>query len=110
MSAATRSPELSDWRALAELGEQLVGTTSLTTQRDRIINMTRRLVAGKVDVWLQEGLFRLPDHDEEFSFRPNRNWTECVKPSIRASRFFTQLPKKIIPTESALPSRLKTRG
>ncbi len=70
MSAATRSPESSDWRALAELGEQLVGTTSLATQRDRIINMTRRLVAGKVDVWLQESLFRLPDHDEESLFPP----------------------------------------
>lgn len=70
MSAATRSPESSDWRVLAELGEQLVGTTSLAAQRDRIINMTRRLVAGKVDVWLHENLFRLPDHDEEPLFPP----------------------------------------
>jgi sigma-B regulation protein RsbU (phosphoserine phosphatase) len=70
VSAATRSPESSDWRALAELGEQLVGTTSLAIQRDRIIDMTRRLVAGKVDVWLHENLFRLPDRDEESVFPP----------------------------------------
>lgn len=68
--SATRSPESSDWRALAGLGEQLVSTTSLAAQRDRIINMTRRLVAGKVDVWLHENLFRLPDRDEEFIFPP----------------------------------------
>jgi len=70
VSSATRSPESSDWRALAGLGEQLVSTTSLAAQRDRIINMTRRLVAGKVDLWLHESLFRLPDHDEELLFPP----------------------------------------
>ena len=70
MNAATRSPESSDWRAFAGLGEQLVSTTSLAAQRDRIITMTRSLVAGKVDVWLHEGLFRLPDREDEFLFPP----------------------------------------
>ena len=56
--------------ALAGLGEQLVSTTSLAAQRDRIINMTRRLVAGEVDVWLHESLFRLPDQDELPLFPP----------------------------------------
>jgi sigma-B regulation protein RsbU (phosphoserine phosphatase) len=70
VTAATRSPESSDWRALAGLGEQLASTTSLADQRDRIINMTRRLVAGEVDVWLHENLFRLPDWDEENLFPP----------------------------------------
>lgn len=70
MSAATRSPGSSDWRAFANLGEQLVSTTSLGAQRDRIIRMTRRLVAGKVDVWLHESLFRLPDRDGEMLFPP----------------------------------------
>jgi serine phosphatase RsbU (regulator of sigma subunit)/putative methionine-R-sulfoxide reductase with GAF domain len=70
MSAATRSPEASDWRALAGLGEQLVSTTSLADQRDRIINMTRRLVAGDVDVWLHENLFRLPDWNGAPIFPP----------------------------------------
>jgi len=68
VTAATRSPGSSDWRALAGLGEQLASTTSLADQRDRIIHMTRRLVAGEVDVWLHESLFRLPDWDDERLF------------------------------------------
>lgn len=70
MNAATRSPGSSDWRAFAGLGEQLVSTTSIGDQRDRIIKMTRRLVTGKVDVWLHEHLYRLPDREEEFLFPP----------------------------------------
>ena len=70
MNAATGSPESSDWRTLAGLGEQLASTTSLAAQRDRILNMTRRLVAGEVNVWLHENIFRLPDWDEEPLFPP----------------------------------------
>ena len=70
MTAATRSPGSSDWRALAGLGEQLASTTSLADQRDRIIHTTRRLAAGEVDVWLHENLFRLPDWDDERLFPP----------------------------------------
>jgi GAF domain-containing protein len=70
VNAAARSPESSDWRALAGLGEQLVSTTSLVDQRNRIIDMTRRLVAGEVDVWLQESLFRLPDRNDPPLFPP----------------------------------------
>jgi sigma-B regulation protein RsbU (phosphoserine phosphatase) len=70
VNADARSPESSDWRALAGLGEQLVSTTSLVDQRNRIIDMTRRLVAGEVDVWLHESLFRLPDWNEPSLFPP----------------------------------------
>ncbi len=89
MSTATRPPESSDWRMLAGLGEQLVNTTSLAAQRDRIINVTQRLVAGKVDVWLHERLFRLPDWDGEFLFPPEpelegmREAFQAGKPVIR---------------------------
>lgn len=91
MSAATRSPKSSDWRALAGLGEQLSSTTSLADQRDRIINMTRRLVAGEVDVWLHESLFRLPDQDESPMFPPEpeldgmREAFEVGRPVIHSS-------------------------
>ncbi len=64
MSAAVRSPDSSEWRKLAGLGEQLVSATSLSAQHDRILNMASRLVDGKVDLWLDEGLFRLPGWDE----------------------------------------------
>src|SRR3990172_466793 len=91
MSAATRSPESSDWRTFAGLGEQLVSTNSLGAQRERIINMTRRLVAGKVDVWLHESLFRLPDRDDEYLFPPEPELDEMLeafhsgKPVIHSS-------------------------
>jgi phosphoserine phosphatase RsbU/P len=63
MTAATRveRPEAWDWSQLADLGEQLVNITSLAAQRERIISTARRLIKGKVDVWLNENLFRLPD-------------------------------------------------
>ena len=34
--------DISDWRAIANLGEQLVSANSLTDQRDRIISLTGR--------------------------------------------------------------------
>jgi serine phosphatase RsbU (regulator of sigma subunit)/putative methionine-R-sulfoxide reductase with GAF domain len=91
VNAVTRSPESSDWRALAGLGEQLVSTTSLADQRNRIIDMTRRLVAGEVDVWLHESLFRLPDRNEPPLFPPEpelegmREAFHSGKPIVRKS-------------------------
>jgi GAF domain-containing protein len=91
VTAATRSPGSSDWRALAGLGEQLASTTSLADQRNRIIHMTRRLVAGDVDVWLHENLFRLPDWDDERLFPPEpeldgmREAFHSGKPVIKTS-------------------------
>ena len=64
MPSGTRSSKRADWRDLASLGEQLVSATSLADQRNRIISITGKLIAGKVDVWLNEELFRLPDWDE----------------------------------------------
>ncbi|MFZ5908805.1 MAG: GAF domain-containing protein [Chloroflexota bacterium] len=70
MKAASRSPEPSYWRTLANLGEQLASAPSLAVQRDRIIAMTRRLVAGDIAVWLDESLFRLPDREAAPLFPP----------------------------------------
>ncbi len=74
MRSTNRSPDLSDWREIANLGEQLVNTASLLEQRDRIVSMTGRMVRGQVDVWLQESLFRLPDWNSErlFPVQPNK--------------------------------------
>ena len=61
MSAvADPGPNSSEWRRLASLGEQLLSADSLAAQHDRIIQMTRRLVDGRVSLWLDERLFRLP--------------------------------------------------
>jgi serine phosphatase RsbU (regulator of sigma subunit)/putative methionine-R-sulfoxide reductase with GAF domain len=49
---------------LAGLGEQLVNSTTLAAQQERILQMTRRLVDGRVDLWLDEGLYRLPGSEE----------------------------------------------
>jgi GAF domain-containing protein len=67
-STAARLPEMLDWREVASLGEQLVSTNSLVAQRDRIVSMASRLIPGKVDVWLHESLFRLPDWNAERLF------------------------------------------
>lgn len=72
MPSANHSPDLSEWREIANLGEQLVNTASLLEQHDRIVKMTSRMVNGKVDVWLHENLFRLPDWNSKrlFPLRP----------------------------------------
>ncbi len=67
---AFSSPDAAHWRALASLGEQLVSAPSLAAQRDRIVSMTRRLLAGEIEVWLDESLFRLPDWDSPPLFPP----------------------------------------
>ena len=85
MTAAPRSPLSSDWRDLASLGEQIVSAPSLAAQRDRIIAMTSRLVEGDVDVWLREGLFRLPGAEEE-SFFPKQPPTPGMQRAIKYGR------------------------
>ena len=63
MTSSAGSPNSSEWRRLAGLGEQLASATSLAVQKDRILNMTRRLVVGRVDLWLDDDLFRLPGRE-----------------------------------------------
>ncbi|MDD2922760.1 MAG: GAF domain-containing protein, partial [Anaerolineales bacterium] len=59
-----------DWRQLASLGERLRKDDSFSAQRDRIISMTSPLIDGKVDVWLDENIFRLPDWESVSVFSP----------------------------------------
>ncbi|HVN15852.1 MAG TPA: GAF domain-containing protein [Anaerolineales bacterium] len=70
MSAGSRvkRSESWDWRQLTSLGEQLVSANSLTAQRDRIVSVTDHLIEGRVEVWLHENLFRLPDWNEKRLF------------------------------------------
>ena len=60
MKADRRSPLSADWREIASLGEQIVSAPSLSAQRDIIVGVVSRLVNGEVQVWLREGVFRLP--------------------------------------------------
>lgn len=79
--SATHSPDVWDWREIASLGEQLINTNSLITQRDRIVAMTARLLDGRVEVWLHENLFRLPDWKEKRLF-PARPRLEGMRRAI----------------------------
>lgn len=85
MCPAARSPRSWDWRQLAGLGEQLVSASSLEAQHQHILSVTGRLVDGKVDVWLNESLFRLPDWDEQRLF-PAQPTLEGMRRAIQKSR------------------------
>ena len=69
MTAVSRTSRSLDWSDLAALGEQIVGTTSLTAQREQIVSIVSQLIKGCVEVWLQERLFQLPDADETVEFK-----------------------------------------
>ncbi len=101
MTAAVASPNPSEWRRLASLGEQLAGADSLSAQRDRILAMTRRLVDGRVSLWLDEGLFRLPDRESPPLFSPEppsgglrRAWKsgEVIRSGKNAKTHWVSLP------------------
>src|SRR5512143_1093660 len=91
MSAKNRAPEPSDWREIASLGEQLVSATSLVSQRDRIASMASRVLGGKVDVWLNENMFRLPNWREERRF-PNRPRSEGMQRAVERHKPYIRTP------------------
>lgn len=94
MRRAARSPGSADWREIASLGEQLVSTTSLLEQRNRIISMTSRLVRGQVDVWLNEDLFRLPGWDAKRSFPLQPPSEEMRRAKARRKPCVKKAPQK----------------
>jgi phosphoserine phosphatase RsbU/P len=93
MPKAARIPDAFDWREIAGLGEQLVSTSSLVEQRDRIISMTSRLIAGKVNVWLHENLFRLPDWDAEHMF-PSQPSLDGMRNAVKRHQPFLKNSSK----------------
>lgn len=90
MSTAARAehPETWDWLQLASFGEQLRSENSLRAQRDRIVSTTGRLIDGKVDVWLQEKIFRLPDWEDGHIFPPQPT-LEGMKLAVKAGKLLT---------------------
>jgi len=86
VSAATRISDSSDWRALASLGGQLVNAESLAAQQERIINMTRQLIPGKIDLWLCEDLFRLPDWGDEDTVFPEKPELDGISTVLSTGR------------------------
>ena len=89
MTAASRSPLLSDWRDMASFGEQLVSASSLTAQHDRIIAVVSNLVEGDVNIWLQENLFRLPNLEEGPLF-PEQPSLQGMQRALKAGKVRTK--------------------
>ena len=48
------------WKQIILLGEELMRASSLTIQHDLIVARTASILDGRVDLWLDESLFRLP--------------------------------------------------
>ncbi len=101
MTSSASSPNSSEWRRLAGLGEQLVSAASLAIQQDRIIKMTRRLLEGRADLWLDEDLFRLPGKDEPrlFASEPppgglHRAWdsSQTCRSDLKVKRHWVAVP------------------
>ncbi|MFT3893336.1 MAG: GAF domain-containing protein [Anaerolineales bacterium] len=87
--SASRSTLPVDWRDLAILGEQIVGTSSLATQRDNVVAVAARLLDGEVDLWLHEGLFRLPGTDGENLF-PQEPTSPAMQRALKKGGVFTK--------------------
>jgi serine phosphatase RsbU (regulator of sigma subunit)/putative methionine-R-sulfoxide reductase with GAF domain len=85
-------PQNYDWSQLASLGEQLRKVDSLGAQRDRIVAMTESLIEGKVDAWLNEDVFRLPDWEDQLLAQPPLTWG--MKRAIKTAKLFLQKPVK----------------
>jgi len=83
MGAATRTSK--DWLHLASLGEQLRSEDSLSAQCKRIVAMADRLIEGRINVWLQEDVFRLPDRQPGQSFPPQPT-LEGMKLAIKTGK------------------------
>ena len=76
------SADFPGWREIASLGEQLASADSLTTQRDRIVAVVKRLLRGRVDVWLHENLFRLPDWDAKRRSLNSYGWVDRSRKTV----------------------------
>ncbi|MFN8381141.1 MAG: GAF domain-containing protein [Anaerolineales bacterium] len=90
MNAANRDSW--DWQQLASLGENLRNKDSLSAQRDGIISMTNRLIEGKVDVWLNVKVFRLPDWKDGTTL-PSQTTLDGMKQAIKTGNLFIKQEK-----------------
>jgi serine phosphatase RsbU (regulator of sigma subunit)/putative methionine-R-sulfoxide reductase with GAF domain len=108
MTANIEHPESWDWRQLASLGEQLRNEDSFSAQRDRIAIMTGKLINGKVDVWLDEDFFRLPDWEDGrvFPLQPSKGG---MRLAIKADRIITQKTKRKTKTSLRSSEQKPTR-
>ena len=70
MSTRSSAQKLTPWKQIVRLGEQLLETSSLAGQRDRLVSAAETLFGGQADLWLDESLFRLPGLNQDPLFPP----------------------------------------
>ncbi len=58
-------------------------------QRDRIVTMTSRMLRGRVEVWLNESLFRLPDWDAAHTF-PGQPRSDGMQRAVKRRKAHVQ--------------------
>src|SRR5215208_2268769 len=112
MKADRRSPLSADWREIASLGEQIVSAPSLSAQRDIIVGITSRLVKGEAEVWLREGLFRLPTIAEGNLFSEEPTLTGMLR-AIKAGDIRTKQQRGMktkVPRETWAAVPLEEQG
>ncbi len=89
MPSNDRSPDFASWREIASLGEQLAAASSLARQRDLIVSVASRMLRGRIDVWLNEALFRLPDWDSARTF-PARPRLDGMRRAVKRKKLYIQ--------------------
>jgi sigma-B regulation protein RsbU (phosphoserine phosphatase) len=92
--SASRSTLRVDWRDLAILGEQIVGASSLATQRDSIVAIASRLLDGEVDLWLHESLFHLPGANGENLF-PQAPGSSAMQRALKKGGILTKQKRRM---------------
>ena len=92
-----------------DLGEQLATAASLSEQRDQIVLMASRMLRGRIDVWLNEALLRLPDWDSPRTF-PSRPRLEGMRRALKRKKLYVQRANRqtgarkavdLVPSDSA---------
>ena len=61
---------ISPWRKIVLLGEEIMQADSIAARRDLIVSVTAQILGGRVDLWLDERLFRLPGVNQTSLFPP----------------------------------------
>jgi sigma-B regulation protein RsbU (phosphoserine phosphatase) len=96
-------PRISPWQQVIRLGEQLLETDSLASQRDIILEAVKSF-GGKARFWLDESLFRLPGRNQNPLF-PIRPPTKEMRRALATGEFCCP-----VEGSSCLALPLKHRG
>ena len=94
----------SAWKQITQLGEELMRATSLTARHDLIVARSASILGGRVDLWLDERLFRLPGLYQAASYPLQ------PPPGPMTKAFLTGLGVSLEGQKSLLAAPLKNGG